>query len=333
MTARVQKAAVSAPVRRTAARILLSNAKIAAGLAILGLFLLLMVAQPLLDATLWHSRGNIYDPQFGFDSSVTHPSAPSLDHWLGTSSLGRDVFSMLTFATRPTFVVAVTAAAAITFTSLLLGSVAAYRKGWVDGLISHVTDAMVLLPAMLAVFVLGIGRSNEEFGAVHVGLSFGILYGLGPATATVRAAAMTVVAKPFMDSARVSGGGGGWIVTRHVLPHLYAHAAVQAMIGATGAVIADAFLSFRSAVGEDVGFGMMVYDGILWSGYLAGIAATPWWIMLAGAGGITLLAAAFYLIGVGLREALDPRARTDHQSLGDQRFPGQLHSDRAQEPG
>lgn len=333
MTAGVQRAAIAPPARRTAARILLSNAKMVAGLAILGLFVLLMVAQPLLDATLWQGKGNLYDPQFGFDSTIAHPSAPSLTHWLGTSSLGRDVFSMLTFATRPTFVVAATAAAAITVTALLLGSLAAFRKGWVDGLISHLSDAMVLLPAMLAVFVLGIGRSNEDFGAVQVGLSFGFLYGLGPATATVRAAAMTVVAKPFMDAARVAGGGGGWIVTRHILPHLYAHAAVQAMIGATGAVIADAFLSFRSAVGEDVGFGMMVYDGILWSGYLAGIADTPWWIMLAGASGITILAAAFYLIGVGLREALDPRARTDHQSIGDQRWPGQLHSDRAQGTG
>ena len=68
---------------------------------------------------------------------------------------------------------------------------------------------MVLLPAMIAVFILGIGRPNDEFGALQVGLSFGILYGLGPATATVRAAALTVVARPFMDAARVSGGGGG----------------------------------------------------------------------------------------------------------------------------
>ena len=330
MTA-VAEAIAPPPARRTAARILFSNAKILAGLAILVFFALLTVAQPLLDATIWQGRGNIYDPQFGFDSSIAHPSAPSLVHWLGTSSLGRDVFSMLTFATRPTFVVALAAAAAITVTSLLLGSVAAFRKGWVDGFISHLSDAMVLLPAMLAVFVLGIGRSNAEFGAVHVGLSFGILYGLGPATATVRAAAMTVVARPFMDAARVAGGGGGWIVTRHVLPHLYAHAAVQAMIGATGAVIADAFLSFRSAVGEDVGFGMMVYDGIVWSGYLAGIAATPWWIMLTGAGGITLLASAFYLIGVGLREALDPRSSSDHHMMSDQRWPSRLHSDGARE--
>jgi len=289
-------------------RVLLSNPKVLAGLGILAFFTLLTFAQPLLEATLWSGRHQLYDPQFGYDTTIAHPSSPSAIHWLGTSSLGRDVFSMLVFATRPTFLVALAAASSIAAVSLALGSTAAYRKGWVDGFVSHLSDAMVLLPAMVAVFILGIGRPNEVFGAVHVGLSFGVIYGLGPAVATVRAAALTVVARPFMDAARVAGGGGPWIVTRHILPHVYPYAAVQAMIGATGAVIADAFLSFRSAVGEEVGFGMMVYDGIVWSSLMAGIAPTPWWIMLAGAGGITLLAAAFYLLGVGLRDALDPRS-------------------------
>ena len=309
MTALAEPSIVEGPIRRRAMHVVVTHPKVLAGLLILALFALLTVAQPVLHATIWAGQQNVYHPQFGFDSGVAHPSAPSARHWLGTSSLGRDVFSMFTHATRPTFVVAISAGLSIAVVSVLLGSIAAFRRGWVDGFVSHLSDAMVLLPAMLAVFVLGIGRSDEEFGALHVGLSFGVLYGLGPATATMRAAAMAVVAKGFMDAARVAGGGGPWIVSRHVLPHLYPHAAVQAMIGATGAVIADAFLSFRSAVGEDVGFGQMVYDGIVWSSLLAGVAATPWWIMLAGAGGITLLAAAFYLVGVGLREALDPRSR------------------------
>jgi peptide/nickel transport system permease protein len=309
MTAITEPAVVGAPTANRARLTLITHPKILAGVAILLLFLVLAVAQPLFEATVWRGKAFLYDPQFGFDSSVTHPSAPSAEHWLGTSSLGRDVFSMLMYATRPTLVVAFSAALSIAIVSLTLGSVAAFRRGWVDGFVSHLSDAMVLLPAMLAVFVLGIGRTNAEFGAVQLGLSFGILYGLGPATATVRAAAMTVVARPFMDAARVAGGGGFWIVSRHILPHLYAHAAVQAMLGATGAIIADAFLSFRSAVGEDVGFGQMVYDGLVWAELMAGITETPWWIMLAGAGGITLLAAAFYLLGVGLREALDPRMR------------------------
>jgi peptide/nickel transport system permease protein len=311
MTAVSEPLVVAQPRLRPARLSILAHPKILSGVAILGFFILLTVAHPILNATLWAGQSNIYDPQFGFDSSIAHPSAPSADHWLGTSSLGRDVFSMLAFAARPTLVVALSAAITIAVVSLVFGSISAFRGGWVDGFVSHLSDAMVLLPAMVAVFILGIGRPNDEFGALQVGISFGVLYGLGPATATVRAAALTIVARPFMDAARVSGGGGVWIVTRHVLPHLYAHAAVQAMIGATGAVIADAFLSFRSAIGEDFGFGQMVYDGIVWSELMAGIAPIPWWIMLAGAGGITLLAASFYLIGVGLREALDPRSQGD----------------------
>ncbi len=308
MTTLTEPAVSTTRVRGRGVPVVLSNPKLLAGLAILVSFALLTFAQPLLEATLWANRMNIYDPQFGFDTTIAHPSAPSATHWVGTSTLGRDVFSMFTFATRPTFLVALAAGASIAAVSLLFGSLAAYRRGWIDGFVSHLSDAMVLLPAMVAVFILGIARPNAEFGALHVGFTFGVIYGFGPAVATVRAAAMTVVAKPFMDAARIAGGGGWWIVTRHMLPHLYAHAAVQAMIGATGAVIADGFLSFRSAVGEDVGFGMMVYDGITWSFLMSSIAPTAWWIMLAGAGGITLLAAAFYLIGVGLREALDPRS-------------------------
>lgn len=288
----------------------LTNPKVVTGLVLLAMFALLMVADPLLDATLWSGRLHVYDPQFGFDATVAHPSAPSVAHWLGTSSLGRDVFSMLAYATRPTLVVALSAAVATAVISVLLGSVSAVRGGWLEGAVTHLSDAMVLLPALLVVYITGIWRPGTEFGAVQLGLTFGIVYGLGPATATVRTAAEEIVARPFMEAARVAGGGDWWLVSRHVLPHLYAHAAVQSMIAATGAVIADAFLGYRSAIGEYVGFGHMVYDGIVWSELMSGIAPIPWWIMLAGAGGIILLAAAFYLLGVGLREALDPRARS-----------------------
>jgi peptide/nickel transport system permease protein len=288
----------------------LSNPKVVVGLVLLAGFALLIVADPILDATLWSGRSRVYDPQIGFDPRIAHPSAPSLEHWLGTSSLGLDVFSMLAYATRPTLVVALSAALATAVVSLGLGAVAAVRGGWFGGAVTHLSDAMVLLPALLVVYVIGIWRPGTEFGALQLGLSFGILYGLGPATATVRTAADEIAVRPFMDAARAAGGGDWWLVSRHVIPHLYAHAAVQAMIAATGAVIADAFLGYRSAIGEYVGFGHMVYDGIVWSDLMAGIAPIPWWIMLAGAGGITLLAAAFYLLGVGIREALDPRARS-----------------------
>lgn len=290
-------------------RVVLSNPKVRAGIGLLALFVLAIVLHPVLQATLWSGQGSTYDPVAGFDRDLVHPSGPSGEHWLGTDSLGRDVFSMFTYAAGPTMTVAMTAGSTIALVSLLLGAVAAYRRGWVDGVVSHLSDAMVLLPALLAVFIIGVGRPDEEFGALEVGVTFGLIYGLGPATATVRAAALTVMTKPFIEAARVAGGGGGWMVSRHVLPHLVQHAAVQTMIGVTGAVVAEAFLTFRSAVGDTVGFGMMVYDGLTWQEMMAGIAPTPWWVMVGGAAGITGLAAAFYLIGVGLREAFDPKTR------------------------
>lgn len=299
----VRAAPTASPARRAAVR----NPKVLLGAALLTVFALMAVLEPLLNATVWAGQRNLYDTGIGYDTAVTHPSAPSVTHWLGTNSLGRDVFALLLEATGPTFLVALSAAISIAVISISLASVAAFRRGWVDEVVSHLSDAIVLLPAMLAVFVLGAWRSNEEFGGLQVGLSFGFLYGLGPATATVRAAGLQVAALPFLDAARVAGGSGLWIVTRHMLPYLYPAAAVQAMVGATGAIIAAAFLSFRNAVGDDVGFGMMVYDGITWANLMSGIAATPWWVMLAGAGGISLLAAAFYLLGVGFRETLDPR--------------------------
>lgn len=297
------------PLRDDASRwtLLRSNRKIQAALFLLAFFLLAIVAHPVLQATLWADAPSTYDPATGYDTQIVHPSGPSAEHWLGTDSLGRDVFSMFTYAARFSVTVALAAGVAIGVTSLALGSVAAYRRGWVDGLITHLSDAMVLLPALLAVYVLGVGASSETFGALEVGLSFGVLYGMGPATGAVRAAALGVMAKPFIDAGRQMGAGGLWLVSRHVLPHVVPHAAVQAMIGVTGAVIAEAFLAFRSGVGDDVGFGYLIYEGLTWQELFAGVLATPWWIMIAGATGITLIAAGFYLFGVGLREVYDPR--------------------------
>jgi peptide/nickel transport system permease protein/oligopeptide transport system permease protein len=285
-----------------------SNTKLMFGLALVVFFLLVVLAHPLFQNTIWDRQFRVYDPFIGYDARVVHPSGPSGEHWLGTDSLGRDVVSMFTYSARYSVLVALAAGLATGVVALLLGSIAAYRRGWVDSLITHVSDAMVFLPALLAVYIIGIGADSNSFGAFEVGLTFGILYGLGPATATVRVAALGVMARPFIDAARLAGAGVTRTVTRHMLPHLIPHAAVQAMIGVAGAVTAEAFLAFRSGVGDNIGFGYLVFEGLTWGEMFAGVLDTPWWVMITGAAGITLLAGAFYLIGVGLREVFDPHS-------------------------
>jgi peptide/nickel transport system permease protein len=284
------------------------NLKLLAGGALVAFFLLVVAAHPVLQNTLWEGQFSVYDPFIGYDAQVVHPAGPTGDHWLGTDSLGRDVVSMFTYSARYSVAVALSAGAATAAVSLLLGSLAAYKRGRVDGFVTHLSDAMVFLPALLAVYIIGVGQPPGEFGALAVGVTFGVLYGLGPATATVRAAALTVMAKPFIDAARLAGAGMGRTITRHVLPHLVPHAAVQAMIGVAGAVTAEAFLAFRSGVGANIGFGYLVFEGLTWGELFAGVLDTPWWVMSTGAAGITLLAGAFYLIGVGLREVFDPHS-------------------------
>lgn len=294
--------------RRSRWSLLRSNPKLMAGLGLVVFFLAVVAAYPIFEATIWEGKFTLYDPVIGYDTQVVHPSGPSGAHWLGTDSLGRDVVSMFTYSARYSVVVAFAAGISIGVVALVLGSVAAYRGGWLDAVITHFSDAMVFLPALLAVYIIGVGRGAGEFGALAVGVTFGVIYGLGPATATVRVAALGVMAKPFIDAGRLAGAGMGRTVTRHLLPHLVPHAAVQAMIGVAGAVTAEAFLAFRSGVGANIGFGYLVFEGLTWGELFAGVLDTPWWVMITGAAGITLLAGAFYLIGVGLREIFDPHS-------------------------
>jgi len=295
--------------RRKARRVrLVSNAKFVSGVALVIFFILVVAAHPIFRATIWDGEFTVYDPFIGYDTQVVHPAGPSADHWLGTDSLGRDVVSMFTFSARYSVAVALSAGLATAVVCLVLGSIAAYRRGWVDSVVTHVSDAMVFLPALLAVYIIGVGSDLRAFSALDVGITFGFLYGLGPATATVRAAALSVMERPFIDAARLAGAGMGRTVTRHLLPHLVPHAAVQAMIGVAGAVTAEAFLAFRSGVGANIGFGYLVFEGLTWGELFAGVLDTPWWVMITGAAGITLLAGAFYLIGVGLREIFDPHS-------------------------
>lgn len=278
------------------------NVKMRTGLALLFLFCLLAVSHPVLRATVWGDEPAVYHPETGYDIG-THPSAPSARHLLGTDALGRDVLSLLTFALAPTLMVVLTAAAVIGLLSTTSGAVAAFFRGKTDGLLSRIADALVLLPPPIALLVVALDR--PDFGPVDMGLLYGFLFGLGPAAVVVRSRALAVMGKPFVEAARASGGGAGWIIRTHLVPHLLPYAAVQMMAGVTGAVITAGFLELLGAARTRIGLGSLVYLGLTYQGVVSSRVA--WSQLLAGALSISLLASAFYLLSVGLREAIDPR--------------------------
>lgn len=288
--------------RSEAAGRLRRNLKVRAGLGLLVLFCVLAASHPLLRATVWSEEPAVYHPETGYDTG-RHPSPPSTRHLLGTDALGRDVLSLLTFALTPTLLVVLTAAAMIGLLATASGAVAAYYGGRTDGLLSRLADALVLLPPPIALLVVGVGR--PDFGPVDMGLLYGVLFGLGPAAVVVRSRALTVMGKPFVEAARASGGGAGWIIRTHLVPHLLPYAAVQMMAGVTGAVITAGFLEMLGAARTRIGLGSLVYLGLTYQGVVSSQVA--WSQLLAGSLSISLLASAFYLLSVGLREAIDPR--------------------------
>ena len=273
------------------------------GLVLIGLFLIMSIAHPILRATVW--QHNRYDPVTGYDMEVVHPSPSTSLHLLGTDTLGRDVLSMLLAATTPTFIVGISAAFVTAFIGTLIGVASAYRKGAVDAIFTHVSDAFLLLPAPL--FMVIVGMRFREIKPVPLGVIYGVIAGAGGAAIVMRSQALQVVVRPFIDAARVAGGGSRRVMFVHVLPHMLPLAALYMMLAATGAVVADAFISFFGFTRSYLNWGTIIYSSFAYSAYLRGGA--EWHVLIPPSIALSLFAAAFYFVSRGLHEVADPRLR------------------------
>jgi peptide/nickel transport system permease protein len=277
------------------------------GVVLLLGFALMAVAQPVLLATVWPER--IYSADTGFDIEVLHPSSPSSKHLLGTDTVGRDVLSVLLASTAPTFVVGLTAAITAAVIGTTIGALAAYWGGLVDATFMQIADAFLLVPAPLVMII--VGSRFKDMGPAAFGVLYGILAGLSGAAIVIRSHGLSIMSKPFIEAARVAGGGSVHVMLRHLVPHLLPLAAVFMMITATGAVIADGFVSFLGITRMHHNWGSMIF----WSfAYTATINATVTWnVLLPPAIAFSLFAASFYFISRGLQHVADPKLRQERR--------------------
>jgi peptide/nickel transport system permease protein len=278
------------------------NRMVVMGVVILGIFTVLAFIDPVLHATVWSARPQVYNPLVGFDPAVLHPSGPSLVHPFGTDPLGRDVLSMVTYGLRPSFIVAIATALSAGVVGLVFGTASAYFRGGFDRVMTHVSDAFVLLPPPL---IFLIASKRGLLNPFELGLLYGLFFGLGPATIVVRSRAIAVMERPFIDAARSAGGSPRWIVTHHVVPHVLSHVAVVVLAGVVGALVTQGFVEYLGIEEIRIGLGNLVYNGLTYARALG--TGVPWSTLLSGALGISLLASSFYLISAGMREVTDPK--------------------------
>jgi ABC-type dipeptide/oligopeptide/nickel transport system permease subunit len=249
----------------------------------------------------------LIDPTFG---DPYHQDAfPSRLHLLGSDASGHDLFSAIIFGLRPALAVGIIGQVVTTIFGVSVGVIAGYFGGWVDSVLSRITDLVFALPtfllAFLVVAVLGSDWDQLFNGTgriVLITIVFGLV-GWPPLMRFVRALTLSFKEQQFIEAAHSIGTSPIKIIIRHILPNTWGLVLVQATFGVGGFIYNETTLSL-------LGLGVQPPNPDL--GSLVAIGAQNininWLESLAPAAILAVLVVAFAFLGDGLRDAIDPRA-------------------------
>ena len=229
-------------------------------------------------------------------------AGPSAEHWLGTDEFGRDLLSRIIYGARTALLVGFTAASVGATLGLVIGVASAYFGGRIDLVIQRVVDIFISFPiiilALAIVAVLGTGVDR---------VILAILIPMIPRAARIcRSSALAIRELPYVDAARASGFGNSRIILRHMVPNVVAPYLIVLTAFVGQAILLEASLSFLGlGVQEPTpAWGLMLHGGA--SQYAE---SAPWMAIYPGVA-ISLAVFGFNLFGDSLRDALDPKLRT-----------------------
>ena len=275
-------------------------------LVIIGIFAIMAVAHPILMLTIWDA--DTYDPVTGYAfDRLEQPAPPTWRHPLGTDPLGRDVLSQLLWSTRSEFVLGITAAVVTVAIATTVGAVAAYYGGLLDAFFMRLADLIIALPGISLLIVLS---ALFKLNLFYLALVIGVLGGFGGTAIILKSQALSIKVKPYIEAARVAGGGHFHIIFVHIIPNLLPLSLLYMMFTVTSAIFAEAVLSFLGLLDLRMSWGIMIHTANT-GGYLMG-GTRYWWLVVPAGASITLLCSAFYLGGRALDEVVNPRLRRRH---------------------
>jgi peptide/nickel transport system permease protein len=223
---------------------------------------------------------------------------PSAAHWLGTDSLGRDVFSRLIAGARTAFIGPLVIAASSMLLGNLLGLLAGYRGGRVDAVIMRWVDLMWAVPGLLVIIVVAGALGSSYWLAVTLLIVLTVPFD----TRVVRGAALEQTPRPYVEAARALGVPDWRIMIFHIWPNVSPVAVANAFLVFAGSLTALAGLSFLG-LGVPPGtpdWGLMLAEG------LQDLFVNPVAVLAPGVL-IVLTAASMVLIGDWLQERLAGR--------------------------
>ena len=238
------------------------------------------------------------------DSSLTERlRPPSREHPLGTDSLGRDILVRVIHGTRVSLGLGLGAVAVASVLGSLLGLVAGYAGRRTDLTLMFLMDILLAFPSTLLaiaiVAMIGPGLRNSLFAISLVSI---------PVYARIaRGAVLELRELEYVTAARALGGAARRVLMRHIFPNTLPPLIVQTTLAIAFAILEAAALGFLGlgAQPPTPEWGAMLADSYKY------FTSGSWWVFLFPGAAIMLSVLGFNLVGDGLRDALDPRLRTD----------------------
>ena len=226
---------------------------------------------------------------------------PSSDHWLGTDSAGRDVYSRLLYAGRISLSVGLVAVSIYVLIGTVLGGLAGYFGGWVDGVIMRLADMVLSFPAIIVIITI---VSIVGPSIVNVMLVIGLM-GWPPIARLVRGEFLSLREREFVVASQATGASNLRIIFRHVFPNAMTPVIVNATFGMASAILLEAGLSF---LGLGVQPPTASWGNMLNAAQSITILEEMPWLWVPPGLMIVIAVLSINFVGDGLRDALDPRA-------------------------
>ena len=265
-------------------------------LAMVGLFIVVMlilmaICAPLLTA---------YDPLQGGDLRKDRLLPPSWAHPMGTDDLARDILSRVLYGSRLTLMVVALVAIIATPIGLAVGTAAGYFGGWIDVVLMRITDIFLAFPrlilALAFVSILGPGIENAIIAIA--------ITSWPPFARLARAETLMIREADYINAIRLQGASSARILWGHVTPLCLSSVIVRVTLDMAGIILTAAGLGF-------LGLGAQPPQPE-WGAMIAGgrrFIIDYWWVATMPGIAIFVVSLGFNLLGDGLRDVLDPKAR------------------------
>lgn len=276
----------AATPRRERLRVLMHSGTFIAGAVIVGFWII---------CALFGSHLVPVDPYA--DDLLNSLDGPSADHWFGTDSLGRDIFSRVIIGSRDILSIAPLATILGTVLGTALGLVTGYFRGFIDDAIGRIVDAFLALPLVIIALLalVALGTSNTTV-VVVIGVVFAPII-----ARTVRSAVLSERELDYVAAAELRGESALHIMFVEILPNVMPPILVESTVRLGYAIFAVATLSFIGfgIQPPSADWGLAIADGYSY------IAGGYWWTVLFDAVAIASLVVGVNMLADGIQAALE----------------------------